>query len=44
MQNEYLIELGDGVIAIKDDQGRIKLDQLLNMTDAGAVCETYGAL
>ena len=29
MQKEYLIELGDAVIAVKDDQGRIKLNQLL---------------
>ena len=37
MQKEYLIELGDAVIAVKDDQGRIKLNQLLNTTAAGAV-------
>jgi uncharacterized membrane protein len=37
MQKEYLIELGDAVVAVKDDKGRIKLNQLMNTTAAGAV-------
>ena len=41
MQKEYLIELGDAVIAIKDDQGRIKLNQLLNTMTAGAVSGAF---
>ena len=41
MQKEYLIELGDAVIAIKDDQGRIKLNQLLNTTAVGAVSGSF---
>lgn len=41
MQKDYLIELGDAVIAVKDDQGRIKLNQLLNTTAAGAVSGTF---
>src|SRR5580700_7528314 len=45
MQKEYLIELGDAVIAVKDDKGRIKLNQLVNTTAAGAVSGTFwGAL
>ena len=36
MQKEYLIELGDAVVAVKDDKGRIKLNQLMNTTAAGA--------
>src|SRR6516164_332529 len=45
MQKEYLIEFGDAVIAVKDAQGRIKLNQLLNTTAAGAVSGTFwGAL
>ena len=28
MQKEYLIELGDAVVAMKDESGRIKLNQL----------------
>jgi len=45
MQKEYLIELGDAVIAVKDAQGRVKLNQLLNTTAAGAVSGTFwGAL
>jgi uncharacterized membrane protein len=45
MQKEYLIELGDAVIAVKDASGRIKLNQLLNTTATGAVSGTFwGAL
>ena len=45
MQKEYLIELGDAVIAVKDAQGHIKLNQLINTTKAGAVGGTFwGAL
>ena len=41
MQKEYLIELGDAVIAVKDTKGRIKLNQLLNTTASGAVSGTF---
>ena len=45
MQKEYLIELGDAVIAVKDSKGNIKLNQLINTTAAGAVTGTFwGAL
>jgi uncharacterized membrane protein len=41
MQKEYLIELGDAVIAVKDAKGQIKLNQLLNTTAIGAVSGTF---
>jgi uncharacterized membrane protein len=41
MQNEYLIELEDAVIAIKQPSGRIKLNQLFHPAAAGAA---YGSL
>lgn len=41
MQKEYLIELSDAVIAAKDANGRVKLNQLLNTTAAGAVSGTF---
>jgi len=41
MQKDYLIELGDAVIAAKDDKGNIKLNQLLSTTAAGAVSGTF---
>jgi uncharacterized membrane protein len=45
MQKEYLIELDDAVVAAKDAQGRIKLNQLINTTKVGAVSGTFwGAL
>ncbi len=37
MQKEYLIELGDAVIAVKDDKGRVKLNQMMNLTATGAM-------
>ena len=36
LQKEYLIELGDAVIAVKHDDGKVKLNQLINTTAAGA--------
>jgi uncharacterized membrane protein len=33
--------LGDAVIAVKDAQGRLKLNQLINTTAAGAVSGTF---
>src|ERR1700747_1352570 len=45
MQQEYLIELGDAVIAVKQPNGRVKLNQLFNPTVSGAVSGTFwGAL
>jgi uncharacterized membrane protein len=45
MQKEYLLELSDAVVALKDDKGNIKLDQLINPTAAGAVGGAFwGAL
>jgi uncharacterized membrane protein len=45
MQKEYLIELSDAVIAIKQPNGQIKLNQLYNPTAIGAATGTiWGAL
>ena len=45
MQKEYLIEIGDAVIATKDKSGRVGLNQLVNTTAAGALSgATWGAL
>ena len=41
MQKDYLIELGDAVIAVKGADGRIKLNQLFHTTAAGAVSGTF---
>ncbi len=41
MQKEYLIELGDAVVAVKDANGRIKLNQLMNTTAAGALSGAF---
>jgi uncharacterized membrane protein len=45
MQREYLIELSDAVIAVKQPNGRVKLNQLFNPTASGAASGTFwGAL
>jgi uncharacterized membrane protein len=41
MQKEYLIELSDAVVAVKDANGRIKLNQLVNTTAAGALSGAF---
>jgi uncharacterized membrane protein len=41
MQKEYLIELGDAVVATKDPKGNIKLNQLINTTAVGGVSGAF---
>jgi uncharacterized membrane protein len=41
LQSQYLIELGDAVVVVKDAAGNIKLNQLVNLT---AVSAASGAL
>jgi uncharacterized membrane protein len=36
LQKEYLIEVGDAVVAVRRPDGHIKLNQLVNTTAAGA--------
>ena len=36
MQKQHLIELEDSVVVTKDQKGRTKLDQAVNLTSAGA--------
>ena len=36
LQREYLIDLADAVVAVKDEDGKVKLHQAVNMTAAGA--------
>lgn len=45
LQKEYLIELGDAVVAVRQADGSVKLNQLLNTTAAGAMSGgMWGAL
>ena len=37
LQQGYLIDLEDAVVATKDDKGKVKLNQIHNLTKAGAV-------
>ncbi|CAM5325618.1 hypothetical protein AFEL58S_00848 [Afipia felis] len=41
LQKEYLIKLGDAVIATRDDAGKVKLNQLMNTTAAGAMSGSF---
>lgn len=36
LQKEYLIQMGDAVVAVRQEDGNVKLNQLVNMTAAGA--------
>ncbi|CAH1656771.1 MAG: DUF1269 domain-containing protein [Chelatococcus sp.] len=36
LQKEYLIQIGDAVIATKNESGHVKLNQLMNTTAVGA--------
>jgi uncharacterized membrane protein len=45
MQKDYLIDLEDAVFAVKDEHGKVKLHQALNLTAAGAATGGFwGAL
>jgi len=45
LQKDYLIDLEDAVVAVKDDKGKVKLHQAINLTSAGAVTGGFwGAL
>jgi uncharacterized membrane protein len=44
LQKEYLITLGDAVIATKTDTGKVKLNQLVSTTAAGAVSGSFWGL
>jgi uncharacterized membrane protein len=44
LQGEYLIKIGDAVIATRDDKGSVKLNQVMNMTAAGAAAGSFWGL
>jgi uncharacterized membrane protein len=44
LQKEYLIQLGDAVIATKTDAGSVKLNQLFSATAAGAASGSFWGL
>jgi uncharacterized membrane protein len=37
MQKDYLVDLEDAVVAVKDEAGKVRLHQAVNVTAAGAV-------
>jgi uncharacterized membrane protein len=44
LRKQYLIEFSDAVIAVKTDAGPVKLNQLVNMTAAGAASGSFWGL
>jgi uncharacterized membrane protein len=45
MQKDYLLDLGDAVVAVKDAKGKVKLHQAVNLTAYGAMSGGFwGAL
>jgi uncharacterized membrane protein len=45
MQKDYLLDMEDAVVAVKDEAGKVKLHQAINLTAAGAVSGGFwGAL
>ena len=45
MQKDYLIDMEDAVVAVKDPKGKVRLQQAVNLTAAGAVSGGFwGAL
>ncbi len=41
MQKEYLIDMEDVVVVTKDEKGKVKLHQAVNLTAAGAAGGTF---
>ncbi len=41
MQKDYVIELGDAVVAVKHEDGSVKLNQLFNTTAVGAASGAF---
>jgi len=37
MQQEYLVDMADAVVAVKDEDGKVKLNQIHNLTATGAI-------
>jgi uncharacterized membrane protein len=37
LQKQHLIDLQDSVVVLRDEKGRVKLDQAISLTSAGAV-------
>jgi uncharacterized membrane protein len=45
MQRDYLVDLEDAVVAVRDTEGKVKLHQIHNLTTAGAISGGFwGAL
>ncbi len=44
LSKDYLIDIGDAAIAVKTADGKVKLNQLMNMTAAGAAGGSFWGL
>ena len=41
MQEDYLVDIEDAVVAVKDKKGKVKLNQVHHLTASGAVSGTF---
>jgi uncharacterized membrane protein len=41
LQKEYLVDLVDAVVVVRDEQGKVRLRQLYNLTAAGAASGSF---
>src|SRR6476661_6372987 len=44
LQREYLITIGDAVVAVKQPDGKVKLNQMVSTTAAGAASGSFWGL
>lgn len=44
MQQDYLVDLEDAVVAVKDENGKVKLNQIHHLVGAGAVGGSFWGL
>jgi len=42
LQSKYLLDLEDAVAAVTDKNGKVKLNQAVNLTAAGALVRCFG--
>ena len=44
MQQDYLVDIEDAVVAVRDDNGKVKLNQIHHLVGAGAVGGSFWGL
>ena len=42
MQKDFLIDLGDAIVVVKDDKGKVQFDEAVNLKAHGAISGDSG--